>query len=72
MGCCSMNEKSLIVTTINPIWRSRPVHPGSKTLQFIALKSKDNIIFAHNFIFKQTTNQATCCFDFNQVYFPFH
>ena len=40
MGCCSTNEKSLIVTTINPIWRSRPVHPGTKHLQFVALKAR--------------------------------
>ena len=30
MGCCSTNKKSLIVTTINPIWHSRPVHHGTK------------------------------------------
>ena len=40
MGCCSTNEKSLIVTTINPIWRSRPVCPGTKRLQFVALKAR--------------------------------
>ena len=40
MGCCSTNEKSLIVTTINPIWHSHPVHPGTKILQFVALKAR--------------------------------
>ena len=40
MGCCSTNEKSLIVTTINPIWHSHPVHPGTKKLQFVALKAR--------------------------------
>ena len=40
MGCCSTNEKSLIVTTITPIWRSRPVHPGTKKLTFVALKAR--------------------------------
>ena len=40
MGCCSMNEKSLIVITINPIWRSHPVHPGTNFLQFVALKAR--------------------------------
>ena len=40
MGCCNTNEKSLIVTTINPIWRSRPEHPGTKkVLTFVALKA---------------------------------
>ena len=64
MGCCRTNEKSLIVTTINPIWRSHPVHPGTKTFTICSLKSKENIIFAHNFILKQNTNQASHCFDF--------
>ena len=64
MGCCSTNEKSLIVTTINPIWRTRPVHPGTKTFTICSLKSKENIIFAHNYILKQNTNQASHCFDF--------
>ena len=30
MGCCNTNKNSLIVTTINPIWRSHPVHHGTK------------------------------------------
>ena len=64
MGCCSTNENSLIVTTINPIWHSRPVHPGTKLFTICSLKSKENIIFAHNFILKQNTNQASHCFDF--------
>ena len=64
MGCCSMNEKSLIVITINPIWRSHPVHPGTIFLQFVALKAKENIIFAHNYFRKTNTNQASHCFDF--------
>ena len=40
MGCCNTITKCLIVTTINPIWRSRPVHPGTKILQFVALKAR--------------------------------
>ena len=40
MGCCNANEKSLIVTTINPIWRRRPVHPGKEVLTFVALKAR--------------------------------
>ena len=55
---------SLIVTTINPIWCSHPVHPGTKKVTICSHKIKENIIFAHNFIFKQNTNQASHCFDF--------
>ena len=40
MGCCSTNEKSLIVTTINPIWRSRPVHPGTERFTICSLKAR--------------------------------
>ena len=69
MGCCNANEKSLIVTTINPIWRRHPVHPGTKSLNICSLKSKENIIFAHNFILTQNTNQATCCLDFQSSIF---
>ena len=65
MGCCNTNKNSLIVTTINLIWCSRPVHPGTKTFNICSLKSKENIIFAHNFIIKQNTNQASHCFDFH-------
>ena len=64
MGCCSTNKNSLIVTTINPIWHSRPVHPGTKQFTIFSLKNKENIIFAHNFILEQNTNQGTCCLDF--------
>ena len=61
--------KCLIVTTINPIWHSRPVHPGTKHLTICSLKSKENIIFAHNFILIQNTNQASHCFDFQSSIF---
>ena len=50
MGCCNTNEKS---STINPIWHSHPVHPGTKTIHICSLKSKENIIFAHNFILEK-------------------
>ena len=40
MGCCNTITKSLIVTTINPIWRSHPVHPGTNFFQFLALKAR--------------------------------
>ena len=68
MGCCNTITKCLIVATINPIWRSPPVHPGTKTFNICSLKSKENIIFAH-LILKQNTNQATCCLDFQSSIF---
>ena len=73
MGCCSMNEKSLIVTTINPIWRSRPVHPGTKILTFVALKARKTSSLHTIFIFKKPkqTKQLVVLI-FNQVYFSFH
>ena len=73
MGCCNTNEKSLIVITINPIWHSHPVHPGTKAVNIYSLKNKENIIFAHNFILekpKQTMQLVVVIF--NQVYFSFH
>ena len=69
MCCCNTNKNSLIVTTINPIWCSRPVHPGTKGFTICSLKSKENIIFAHNFILEQNTNQASHCFDFHLCIF---
>ena len=65
MGCCSTNNKCLIVTTINPICHSCPVHHGTNVYVLISLKSMEIIIFAHNFILKQNTNQATHCLDFH-------
>ena len=64
MGCCNAITKCLIVTTVNPIWHSHPVHPGTKQFTICSLKSKENIILAQNFILKQNTNQASHCFDF--------
>ena len=65
MGCCNTKSQCLIVTTINPIWHSCPVHPGTKQFTICSLKSKENIIIAHNFILEQNTNQASHCFDFH-------
>ena len=65
MGCCSTNEKSLIVITINTIWRSRPVQPSTKFFSICSLKSKENIIFAHNYYFKQNTKEAHCSLQFH-------
>ena len=36
-----------------------------------SLKSKENIIFAHNYFNKQNTNQATSCLDFQYSIFFF-
>ena len=73
MGCCSMNEKSLIVTTINPIWRSHPVHPSTNIFNISSLKSKENIIFAHNlFEKKHKQTKHLIILIFNQVYFSFN
>ena len=69
MGCCSTNKKTLIVTTINPIWHSCPVYPGTKSFTIRSVKSKENIIFAHNYILEQNTNQATSCLDFQSCIF---
>ena len=69
MGCCNTISQCLIVTTINPIWHSHCVQPGTKESTICSLKSKENIIFAHNFILKQNTNQATCCLDFQPSIF---
>ena len=70
MSCCSTNEKSLIVITINPIWHTHPVHPGTKQFTICSLKkSKENIIVAHNYFRKTQTNQSTCCFDFQSSIF---
>ena len=55
MGCCNTTTKFLIVTTINPIWHSHPVHPGTKQFNTCSLKSKENIMFAQNFISEKQT-----------------
>ena len=69
MGCCSTNKKSLIVTTINPIWRSRP-HPGTKTFNICSLKSKENIILAHNYILeKHKQTKQLVVLIFNRAYY---
>ena len=52
MGCCSMNEKSLIVIIINPIWRSRPVHPSTKFLQFVKARKTSSL---HTIILEKQT-----------------
>ena len=73
MGCYNTITKCLIVPTINPIWRSRPVHPGTNIFNICSLKSKEDIIFAHNFILekpKQTKQLVVLIF--NQVCFSFH
>ena len=56
-------------TTINPIWCSHPVHPGTNKLTICSLKRKKNIIFTHNFTLIQNTNQASHCVDFQSSIF---
>ena len=72
MGCCRTNEKSLIVTTINPIWRSRPVHPGTKKLTFVALKARKTSSLHTIILEKPKQTKQLVVLIFNQVYFPFH
>ena len=48
MGCCNTITKCLIVTTINPIWHSHPVHPGPKFLTIVALKASGYLLAAVN------------------------
>ena len=69
MGCCNTITKFWIVTTINPIWCSHPVHPGTKIVTICSLQSKENIIFVQNSILVQNTNQASHCFEFHLCIF---
>ena len=64
MGCCNTNSQCLIVTTINPIWHSRPVHPGTKQFTICSLKNKGKHHLCTQFVLEQNTNQASHCFDF--------
>ena len=72
MGCCSMNEKKLIDTMINPICHSCPVHPGKK-FNCCSLKSKENIIcFAHNLYLKNPNKPSNLLSRFSiKNIFPF-
>ena len=72
MGCCKTNKNSLSVTTIDPIWHSHPVHPGKKQLSICSLKSKENIIFPHNFISKNTNKPSNLLslFSIEQIFLP--
>ena len=54
MGCCNTITKCLIVTTINPIWRSCPVHSGTNFLQFVALKARKTTSLHTILLEKQT------------------
>ena len=63
MDCCNANEKSLIVTTINPISHSCPVHHGTKFYvhsNFIAVMQGKHHLRTQ-FLLKQNTNNTTCC-----------
>ena len=67
MGCYNTNNKCLIVPTINPICHSCPVHHGTNFKFSSALKAR--IIFAHNYILIQNTNQASSCLDLQSSIF---
>ena len=70
MGCCNTITKGLIVTTINPIWRSRPVHPGTKFfLQFVALKARKTSSLHTIILEKHKQTKQLVVLIFNQVYF---
>ena len=49
MGCCNTNKNSLIVTTINPIWHSCPVHHGTKFEVLDYFPSAPNLAFVIQF-----------------------
>ena len=42
MGSCNTNKNSLIVTTINLIWHSHPVHHGKNFKFSLALKARES------------------------------
>ena len=54
MGCCNTITKCLIVATINPIWHSCPVHPGTKKLQSVDLKARKTSSLHTTILEKQT------------------
>ena len=70
---CNKKRTPLIVATINPILCRTCVYPCTFHKVFIhkfySSKHREIIIFAHNFILKQNTNQATCCLDFQSSIF---
>ena len=62
----------LIVTTINPICHSHPVHPGTKILTFVALRARKTsslhtIILRNKTQTKHLIDLILFC-----VYFSFH
>ena len=69
MGCCNTITKSLIVTTINPIWRSRPVHPGTKFLQYVALKARKTSSLHTNILKNKTQTKHPIALIFISEYF---
>ena len=64
MGYCSKNENSLIVITINPIWRSRPVHPSTNFLTFAALKARKTLSLHTIIILNKTQRKHIVVFNF--------
>ena len=70
MGCCSKNEKSLIVTTINLIWHSHPVHPGTNFFQFVALKARKTSSLHTIILEKQTQTKHLIALILFEYSFP--
>ena len=70
MGCCNTITKSLTVSTINPIWRSRPVHPGTIFLQFIALKARKTSSLHTIILRNKTQTKHPIALIFFQYIFP--
>ena len=69
MGCCNTITKCLIVTTINPIWHSHLVHPGTTALTFVALKARKTLSLHTILFLNKTQTKQIVVLIFNQVYF---
>ena len=72
MGCCNTITQCLIVTTINPICHSRPVHPGTNFLTFVALRARKTSSLHTIILEKHKQTKQLVVLIFNQVYFPFY
>ena len=71
--CCNQKSTCWIVAIINPILHRPCVHPSTfpKVLidKFCSSNHREIIIFAHNYLRKTNTNQASHCFDFHLCIF---
>ena len=64
MGCCSTNEKSLIVTTINPFGRAVLYTLVQIFLQFVALKARKTSSSHTMILEKQTQTKHLIALNF--------